>query len=86
MAYTQEDWVEYLPSVELTINNQNIALMNISPFFMMHGYNVDPIQIDEELVERNEGTRLSPITRGEQVVKKLINARNWAEAAITVVQ
>ena len=53
---------------------------------MMHGYNVDPIQIDEELVERNEGTRLSPIARGEQVIKKLINARNWAEAAITVAQ
>ena len=56
MAYTQEDWVEYLPSVELTINNQNAASTNISPFFMMHGYNVDLIQIDEELVEWNKGT------------------------------
>ena len=51
---------------------------------MTHGYNVDPIQINEELDERNK--RKSPIARGEQVVKKLIDARNWAEAAITVAQ
>ena len=56
MVYTQEDWVEYLPLAELAINNQNAASMNISPFFMMHGYNVDLIQIDEELVEWNKGT------------------------------
>ena len=52
----------------------------------MYGYNVDLIQIDEELVEWNKGTWLSPIARGEQVVKKLIDARNWAEATITVAQ
>jgi hypothetical protein len=86
VAYTQNDWAEHLPSAELAINNRNAASTGISPFFMIHGYNVDPIQIDEELEERNESARLSPIARGEQVVKKLIDARNWAEAAIAVAQ
>ena len=86
VAYAQDDWAEYLPSAELAINNRNAASTRISPFFMMHGYNVDPIQIDEELEERNENARLSPVARGEQVVKKLIDARDWAEAAIAVAQ
>jgi len=55
IAYTQNNWAEYLPSAELTINNRNATSTGISSFFMMHGYNVDPIQIDEELEERNKG-------------------------------
>jgi hypothetical protein len=89
VAYTQDDWAEYLPSAELAINNRNATSTGISPFFMMHGYNVDPIQIDEELAqlgERDGRTRLSPIAQGEQVVKKLKDARDWAEAAIAVAQ
>ena len=86
VAYTQTDWADHLPSAELAINNRNASSTGISPFFMMHGYNVDPIQIDEELEERNENAQLTPIARGEEVVKKLIDARNWAEAAIAVAQ
>ena len=86
MTYTQEDWAEYLPSAELAINNRNAALTGISPFFMTHGYNVDLIQIDEQLEERDENARLLPVARGEQVVKKLLNVRNWAEAAMAVAQ
>ena len=52
---------------------------------MTHGYNVDLIQIDKQLEERDENARLSPVTRGEQVIKKLLDVRNWAEAAIAVV-
>src|SRR5579871_2735205 len=86
VAYAQNDWAEHLPSAELAINNRNAASTGISPFFMMHGYNVDPIQIDEELEERDENAQLTPKACGEQVVKKLIDARNWAEAAIAVAQ
>src|SRR6266513_2109408 len=86
VTYTQEDWAEYLPLVELAINNWNAASTGISPFFMTHGYNVDLIQINEQLEERDKNARLSPVARGEQVIKKLIDARNWAEAAIAVAQ
>jgi hypothetical protein len=86
IAYTQEDWAEYLPSAELAINNRNATSTGVSPFFMTHGYDVDPIQIDEQLEERDENARLSPVARGEQVVKKLLNARNWAEAAMAAAQ
>jgi len=86
VIYTQEDWAEYLPSAELTINNWNAASTGISPFFMTHGYNVNPIQIDEQLEERDENARLLPVARGEQVIKKLLDVRNWAEAAMAVAQ
>src|SRR5947208_15868747 len=84
VTYTQEDWAEYLPSAELTINNRNAASTGISPFFITHGYNVDLIQIDEQLEERDENARLSPVARGEQVGKKLLKVRNWAEAAMAI--
>ena len=86
VTYTQEDWAEYLPLAELAINNRNAASTGISPFFITHGYNVDLIQINEQLEERDKNARLSPVARGEQVVKKLLNIRNWAEAAIAVAQ
>ena len=86
MTYTQEDWAEYLPSAELAINNRNTASTGISPFFMTHGYNVNLIQIDEQLEERDGNARLLPVAHGEQVVKKLLDARNWVEAAIAVAQ
>jgi hypothetical protein len=85
-TYTQEDWAEHLPSAELAINNRNATSTGISSFFMTHGYNVDPIQVDEELDERNGRARLSPIAAGEQVVKRLKDAREWAEAAIAAAQ
>ena len=56
---------------------------------MTHKYNVDPIQIDEELGEWDDDDGdacLSPIALGEQVVKKLKDAREWAEAAIASAQ
>ncbi len=84
VTYTQEDWAEYLPSAELAINNRNAASTGISPFFMTHGYNVNLIQINEQLEERDENARLSPVVRGKQVIKKLLDARNWAEAAIAI--
>ncbi len=65
VTYTQEDWAEYLPLAELTINNWNAALTGISPFFMTHSYNVNPIQINEQLEERDENARLSLVARGE---------------------
>ena len=87
VAYTQDDWAEHLPSAELAINNRNATSTGISSFFMTHGYNIDPIQIDEALGERDGRARnMSPIARGEQVVKKLKDARDWAEAAIAVAQ
>src|SRR5947207_13347129 len=53
---------------------------------MTYGYNVNLIQIDEQLEERDENARLSLVARGEQGVKKLLDARNWAEAAMAVAQ
>ena len=76
--------MEYLPLAELTINNQNAASTGISPFFMTHGYNVNLIQINKQLEEQDGNARLLPVTRGEQVIKKLLDVRNWAEAAIAV--
>ncbi len=53
---------------------------------MTHGYNVDLIQINKQLEERDENARLSPVTRGKQVIKKLLDVRNWVEAAMAVAQ
>ena len=86
VAYMQEDWAEYLPLAELAINNWNATSTGISNFFMMHGYNIEPIEVKEELDEWNENARLSPIAAGEQVVKWLKDAWDWAEAAITAAQ
>ena len=66
-TFCQDNWENLLPIAQLAINNRNSASTGISPFFMTHGYTVDPIQTEEPLRDRDK----SPIEKGETIVRKL---------------
>jgi transposase InsO family protein len=38
IAWTQDDWVDFLPEAEFAKNNQDHAATGVSPFFANHGY------------------------------------------------
>ena len=46
MDYFQEYWAFLIGLVELAINNHDSASIGTSPFFMCHGYYVDPVELD----------------------------------------
>lgn len=81
-THCQDNWEKQLPIAQLAINNRNAASTGISPFFMTHGYTVDPIQTDEPLRDGNK----SPVEKGEGIVKKLQEAWEYAQAAMAHAQ
>ena len=47
VCYSQSDWGEYIPLVQLALNNRVNTTIRMSLFFLEHGYNVDPLSIVE---------------------------------------
>jgi hypothetical protein len=40
----QYNWPDLSPALQLAINNRTVASIGMSPFFIGHGYHVEPIQ------------------------------------------
>jgi len=77
--YFQEKWAFLTGPAELAINNHDATAIGTSPFFIMHGYHVDPINIEEELRTVDPRT---PKEKGEAIVRKLASVTDWAKASM----
>lgn len=81
--YNQDDWADLLYNAELAVNNRDATSTGVSPFFLTHGYHVEPLDI-EELT--NDARRTSPIAQADQIVRQLKEAREYAEVSIVSAQ
>ncbi|KAI0995426.1 hypothetical protein K3495_g12752 [Podosphaera aphanis] len=79
VTYAQYDWPKLLPMAMPAINNRENST-RISPFFLTHGYHVEPIQ----QVEPKQGSRSS--RRAEIFVDRLREGQDFAQAAMAVSQ
>ncbi len=82
-SYAQDDWAALLLSAELAINNRDATSTGVSPFFLSHGYHVEPFAFETEELR---STGKSPIQIGESILQKLREARDWAQAAMATAQ
>lgn len=82
--YAQDDWYDQLPTAQVVINNQNAASTGISPFFMMHGYNIEPLKLHRDIGKLS--ARRSPVAQADAVIRKLRNAREWVQSAMANAQ
>jgi hypothetical protein len=41
--YDQANWAGLLPYTELVINNRDATSTGVSPFFLSHGYYMEPV-------------------------------------------
>lgn len=82
--YDQDNWAELLSIAELAINNRDAASTGVSPFFLTHGYHCEPLQLHGDL--RPIQSTKSPAKIGEDIVRKLQDAREWAQSAMAVAQ
>lgn len=71
--YLQDDWTDWLPSTEVAINNRDAAATGVSPFFLEHGYHIDPLDFKDRVTVSNTQSR-SPIQRAEAILTKLKQA------------
>ena len=104
VSHAQDDWYDLLPSAQLAISDRNAASTGISPFFLMHGYHLDHLNIREDLghttkgqknvtKQKNDGTtrdwrrtKISPIAEADDIVRKLRDAREWAQTSMAAAQ
>jgi hypothetical protein len=86
-TYAQFDWPDLSPALQLAINNRNVASIGMSPFFMSHGYNVEPIQQKKIKLSPEEWAALPPpAKRAQQLVERLVEAESFAAAAMASAQ
>ena len=82
VTYEQNDWINWIPLAQISINNKPSSSTHISPFFMSHGYDACPLSTSPE----NFHPRGTPAERGWLVVEKLREAHEFAQTAMVVAQ
>jgi hypothetical protein len=81
--YLQENWLDLLPIAMATINERDATSTGLSPFFFMHGYHNEPIQLVEDRRAENpkEGEAMA-----EEFIQRLQDANEFAQAAMAMAQ
>ncbi|KAK1918687.1 hypothetical protein P3342_001736 [Pyrenophora teres f. teres] len=59
VSYYQDDWEQLLPVAMLAINGRTSSVTGMSPFFATHGYNIEPIEVEEKLRTTGHATEMA---------------------------
>jgi hypothetical protein len=84
--HAQTNWVSLLPMAQLAINGRDAASTGISPFFLDHGYHLEPIQLEDD--DNADSAILSKAseTSSERIVHKLAVALDIAKTELAAAQ
>ena len=82
VAYEQDDWIKWIPLAQISINNKPASSTQISPFFMIHGYDACIIPT----VSEKTHSIGKPAERAQLVINKLKEAHEFAQTALVVSQ
>lgn len=82
--WAQSNWVFLAPMAQLAINGRDSASTGISPFFLDHGYHVEPLQLEEEVQDIPNARTMRQ--KGENIVAKLKGALEIAQAVMATAQ
>jgi hypothetical protein len=79
----QDNWAFLCPSAQLALNNHDLNIINMSPFFLDHGYHVKPLDFDTNPREFNNPR--TPAQKAENIAAKLKGALEMAQASMASV-
>ncbi len=79
----QDDWADWLPMVELALNNRRSSTTGTSSFFMGHGFDVEPLELFEEPVPSIART---PIQKADMIALKIKEVTEMAQVSMSAVQ
>lgn len=83
--HAQDDWLQWLPIAVSAISGRDSASTGVSPFFLSHGWQQSLFEdFTDELSE--ESMRDSPISKADRILRKLKEAREWAQASMAAAQ
>ena len=80
--WSQDNWMEWLQIGVGAICGRNATSTGVAPFFMTHGWNQDLFDFDST----PKSTRKSPVSQADDILRKLKEVREWAEAAMATAQ
>ncbi|CAJ2645145.1 unnamed protein product [Trifolium pratense] len=83
ISFSQLEWSKMLPSAQLALNNRNTSSLGMSPFFLEHGYHVEPIQ---QKVLCKSGTRTKSAKLAQIFLSRIKEAQQLATAAMASAQ
>ena len=85
--WDQSNWASLCPAAQIAINGRPSASTGFSPFFLLHGYEVEPIDLDEETnaIDRHRAN-LNPGKAAEAKVRKFKEAFELAQANMAAAQ
>ena len=80
----QDDWVNWLPVVQLALNGRDSASTGVSPFMLSHGY---PLRTIDPLMDAVASVKpKTPIQKGETIVAKVKAITEWAQSEMAKAQ
>ena len=83
VTYSQNDWDSLLPMAQIALDNKPATTTGVSPFFLSHGYDAENIVLADD---QRPANATNPRQRAEHTVRKLLEAREFAEAALATAQ
>ena len=82
VSYVQDDWGELLPAAQLALNNRESATTKISPFFVEHGFHVDPISVEDS----DDPPRDKEESKADALLARLQEVNEYMQAVMAAAQ
>src|SRR4030088_1636997 len=83
--WAQQDWLYWLPMAVSGICGRDSASTGTNAFFRSHGWNQSLFEgITDELSDDDE--RDSPVAQADRIIRRLKEAREWAQSAMAGAQ
>jgi hypothetical protein len=73
ISWAQDDWAPLCPMAQIAINGRDATSTGVAPFFLQHGYNVDPLQLETPL--GTDGKKYTAEERSEREKAESIAAK-----------
>ncbi len=83
-CYFQNDWSSLLPMAEIAINNRISSTTGMSPFFLIHGYDLEVTDLQDASYEPT--TRRKEQEIAKDIVEKLAQAADLVQTEIAAAQ
>ncbi|CCE29272.1 uncharacterized protein CPUR_02965 [Claviceps purpurea 20.1] len=83
ISYSQTDWPQLLPCVQLALANRDSARTGMSAFYLTHGYHLDPIQ---QVHSQASPATKDPQARANAFVSRLYEGQEIDKAAMVTAQ
>jgi hypothetical protein len=86
--WAQKDWATLCPLAQIAIRGRDATSTKVSPFFLQHGYHIDPIQLEHLSEPAREGLteRRSDEQKAETIVSRLRSVFELAQASMAEAQ